>query len=204
MARRSALILATVAVLLIFAGNAVAAPAGNVVGVTGDCTVQSGGVSRPLTLGQPVQVGDTVAVGANGKLKLRMGDGSIVSLAANSQMTVAAYAVDSSGNREGATLSMDHGLLHAVVAPVDHVAAFEVKTAVGTAAVRSTDWFVEAVPGSDQVGVLAGSVVLTSAATGRSVDIPAHWGGRLEAGRDPTPPRVWFQREFDAFLARTD
>ena len=34
--------------------------------------------------------------------------------------------------------------------------------------------------------------------------IPARWGARLEAGRDPVPPRVWSQAEFDAVIARTD
>jgi hypothetical protein len=55
-----------------------------------------------------------------------------------------------------------------------------------------------------QVGVLTGSVDMVSRATRRGVLIPARWGGRLEAGRDPVPPRVWSQAEFDAVIARTD
>jgi hypothetical protein len=95
-------------------------------------------------------------------------------------------------------------LLRAVVAPVERPASFEVETAVGTAAVRSTDWFVEVQAGGMQVGVLTGSVDMVSRATRRAVLIPARWGGRLEAGRDPVPPRVWSQAEFDAFINRTD
>jgi hypothetical protein len=69
--------------------------------------------------------------------------------------------------------------------------------------VRSTDWFIEAKAGSAQVGVLTGSVVLSSAATGRAVTIPARWGARLEAGRDPVEARVWAPEEFQAVISRT-
>ena len=55
-----------------------------------------------------------------------------------------------------------------------------------------------------QVGVLTGSVEMMSAATKRRETIPARWGARLEAGRDPVPPRVWSSAEFDAVIARTD
>jgi len=192
------------ALLLLSAGLALAAPAGTVVGVFGGCFVDSGGSRSPAKIGQPVQVGDTVDVAADGKLKLRMSDGSVISVAAGTRMTIAAYGVDAAGQRQDAHLSLGQGLLRAVVAPVERPARFEVDTAVGTAAVRSTDWFVEASGGSMQVGVLSGSVDMTSAATKRAVTIPAHWGGRLEGGRDPVPPRVWNPAEFDAVIARTN
>ncbi len=81
----------------------------------------------------------------------------------------------------------------------------EVNTAVGAAAVRSTDWFVEGSATAMQVGVLTGSVEMgTSAATKRRETIPARWGARLEVGRDPVPPRVWSPAEFAAVIARTD
>jgi hypothetical protein len=192
------------AVLWLSGGLALAAPAGTVVGLSGQCFVESGGARAALRLGQAVQVSDTVDVPAGGKLKLRMNDGSVVSVAEGSRMTIGAYAVNGAGQRENAHLSLGQGLLRAVVAPVERPASFEVETAVGTAAVRSTDWFVEASGGGMQVGVLIGSVDMTSGATRRGVTIPARWGGRLEAGRDPVPPRVWSQAEFDAVIARTD
>ena len=119
-------------------------------------------------------------------------------------MTIAAYQTDAGGQRQTAQLSLTQGLLRAVVSPVNHPSTFEVSTAVGTAAVRSTDWFVEAKPGSAQVGVLTGSVVLRSGATGREVTVPARWGARLEAGRDPVEARVWAPQEFQAVISRTD
>ena len=181
------------------------APAsGSVVGVQGQCLVERGGKQNPLKLGDAVGVSDTVNVPADGKLKLRMSDGSVISLAAGSRLTLASYQTDAGGKRESVQLSLAQGLLRAVVAPVDRPSTFEVSTAVGTAGVRSPDWFIEAKPGSTQVGVLSGSVVLTSAATRHSVTIPARWGARLEAGRDPVDARLWEQREFQAVIARTD
>ncbi len=190
--------------LLLCAGVALAAPAGTVVGLLGACFVESGGARSALQLGQSIQVGDTVDVPASGKLKLRMGDGSVMSLASGTRMAIAGYAVDSAGQRQTARLSLAQGLLRAVVAPVERPANFEVDTAVGTAAVRSTDWFVEGSASSMQVGVLSGSVDMTSAATKRRETIPARWGARLEAGRDPVPARVWSKAEFDAVIARTE
>jgi hypothetical protein len=194
---------AAAAVLLLAAMPAAAAPAGTVIGLLGACLIAEGGTRNPAQLGAPVQIGDIVEVPAGGKLKLRMADGSIISVASGSQLTVAAYGVDPAGQRQNAQLKLAQGLIRAVVAPVTHPAVFEVKTAVGTAAVRSTDWFLLATPGAMQVGVLAGSVEMTSAATGNGETIPARWGARLEAGRDPVPPRVWNPAEFADVTART-
>jgi hypothetical protein len=189
---------------LFWPGLALAAPAGTVVGLSGASTVESGGARGAVKLGQPVQVGDTVEVPADGKLKLRMADGSVISVAAGTRLTIAAYSVDAAGQRQDAQLSLAQGLLRAVVAPVERPAKFEVDTAVGAAAVRSTDWFVEGSATAMQVGVLTGSVEMTSAATKRRETIPARWGARLEAGRDPVPPRLWSPAEFAAVIARTD
>jgi hypothetical protein len=177
-------------------GAALAAPAGSVVGLFGACIVESGGSRSAARIGQQVQVGDTVDVPADGKLKLRMADGSVVSVAAGSRMTVTAYS------GQDRNLSLTQGLLRSVVNPGP--GRFEVDTAVGAAAVRSTDWFIEVAGGAMQVGVLSGTVDMSSRATTRVVTIPMRWGARLEAGRDPVPPRVWSQAEFDAVIARTN
>ena len=129
-----------------------------------------------------------------------MADGSVISAASDSRITVANYENARSGR--AIKLLLAHGLLR-----VTSVARpFEVSTAVGTAAVGSdsADWFIKAEAGSAQVGVLAGTVDLTSSTTGASVSIPAHWGTRLEAGRAPVPPRVWNQMEFNAVIRVTE
>lgn len=181
-----------------------ATPAGAVIAMGGSCFVEAQGQRTALKIGASVNVGDTIDVPAGSKLKLRLSDGSVISIASGTRMTVTACQVDAAGQRQDVNLSLAQGLVHAVVAPVEHPAGFEVSTAVGVAAVRSTDWFIEAQSGSAQVGVLAGSVSLTSAATTHAVTIPARWGARLEAGRDPVPARVWSPAEFEAVIARTN
>ena len=175
---------------LLWVGAAAATPAGTVVGVSGSCT----DLGRPLSRGDMVQIGDTLDVLAGGNLKLRMTDGSVISIASGSRITV-------TGSGRVAKLLMTQGLLR--VASVTR--PFEVSTAVGTAAAASdsADWFVKAEARSAQVGVLAGTVNLTSSPTGESVSIPTHWGTRLEAG-PPVPPRVWNQMEFNAVIRVTE
>ena len=203
--RRRVLSAAGAAALLPLAGRpALAAAAGNVVGIAGACTAAGQGQTRALKLGEAVDASDTVTVPADGKLKLRMSDGSVLSLGSGSSLTIATYQTGADGSRQNAQLSLAQGVMRAVVAPVSHQAQFEVSTAVGAAVVRSTDWFVIIQSGAIQVGVLSGSVDLTSAATRRSVEIPARWGARLEAGRDPVLARPWTQAEFDAVINRTN
>src|SRR5579864_6197012 len=107
-----------------------ATPAGSVVAIAGQCFVQSEGKRAPLKLGDAVNVADTLDVPANAKLKLRMNDGSVLAIAAGSQMTIAAYTVDADGKRHDVELSLAQGLMRAVVAPLDRPARFEVKTAI--------------------------------------------------------------------------
>jgi hypothetical protein len=181
-----------------------AAQAGEVLALFGQCSGDSEGGRRLLKPGDAVHIGETLEVAAGAKLKLRMNDGSILAIAAGSRLTIADYRVGNGGESRDAILSLGAGLLRAVVSALSGTPHFEVDTATGVAAVRSTDWFIEAQPGSTQVGVLEGRVSLKSVATGREIVIPAHWGARVEAGRDPVPARVWTGPEFDNFIRRTN
>jgi hypothetical protein len=182
--------------LMLWAGAAAATPAGTVIRVSGSCTDRG----RVLNRGDTVQIGDTLDVPAGGSLKVRMADGSMISVASGTRITVANY--DNTGSGRAAKLWLTQGLLRvtSVTRP------FGVSTAAGTASVGSdsADWFIKAEAGSAQVGVLAGIVDLTSTLTGVSVSIPGRWGTRLEAGRAPVPPRVWTQVEFNAVIRVTE
>jgi hypothetical protein len=205
---RSRFVIATIVAVLVgpgARGTIAAAPeAGEVLVLFGQCFVETGGHRSPLRLGDAVHVGDAVEVQAEAKLKLRMNDGSIIAVASGSRLTITDYRVGGGGEGRSATLSLGGGLLHAVVTSLQGPSHFEVDTATGVAAVRSTDWFIEARPGSTQVGVLDGRVSLKSVATGREIVIPARWGARVEAGRDPVPARVWTDAEFADFIGRTE
>ena len=176
-------------------GIAAATPVGTVIEVGGSC-IDHG---RVLKFGDIVQIGDTLDVPPGGKLKLQMADGSAISVAPDSNITVASYNIN--GSSPSVKLSLAQGVLRITSA----TRPFEVSSAVGTAAASSAsaDWFIESKAGSVRVAVLAGIVDLTSNLIGQSVSIPAHWGARLEAGRAPVPPRVWNQMEFNAFIRIT-
>ena len=197
-------LLAIVLVLLWCGAARSAVDAGRVVAISGQCFVESDGKRAALKFGDAVHVADNLDVPAGAKLKLRMNDGSILSVGAGSRMTIAAYTVDNDGKRHDVELSLGQGLMRAVVASVDHPAKFEVRTAIAASMVRSTDWFIQAQPGRVAVAVLGGSVALTSNATGASVLVPARSGANVEARHDPTPPRVMRQAEFNALITRTE
>ena len=116
---------------MLFAGAAAATPAGTVVAVSGSCTDRG----RVLKLGGTVQISDTVDVPEDGNLKLQMADGSVISVAPGSSMTVASYNYGGSGRH--VRLSLTQGLLRAHVTPVTGPSTFEVSTAVGTGSVGS-------------------------------------------------------------------
>jgi hypothetical protein len=189
------------AIGLILAAEAASprAPAGHVVGVSGPCTVARHAVRQ----GDAVRVSDTIDVPPGGNIKLEMADQSLISIAPGSSLTVTRYSTN--GSAREAQLDLTQGLLRLVVPPLAGASIYAVSTSVGTAAMQSNggDWFVAAPAGSVQVGVLDGSVKLTSAATTRSITMPSHWGTRLEGGLDPVLPRMWGQVEFDGFIRRT-
>jgi hypothetical protein len=178
--------------------------AGEVLALSGQCSGEIGGGRKPLRPGDTVHVGETLDVAAGAKLKLRMIDGSIIAIASESRFTIADYRIGNGGESRDAILSLGAGLLHAAVSALKGAPHFEVDTATGVAAVRSTDWFIETQPGSTQVAVLEGRVSLRSVATGKEIVIPAHWGARVEAGKDPVPARVWTGAEFEERLRRTN
>jgi hypothetical protein len=204
MACKARAVLAAAAILVLSATlPVVAAPqAGEVLAFVGQCFLQSGGQRTLLKLGDAVGVGDTVEIAEGARLKLRMKDGSVVSAGSGTRVTIEAY--DSDAQHRDAKLSLAAGLLRAVVSTVSQPSRFEVDTATGVAAVRSTDWFIEARQGSTQVGVLTGTVNLTSRGTKKGVNIPERWGSRIEAGMSPVPARVWSTAEFDDVIGRTD
>jgi len=178
--------------------------AGEVLALVGQCNVETAGWTSTLKPGDAVHVGDILDVAAGAKLKLRMSDGSIIAVASSTRLAIVDYHLGNGGESRDARLSLGEGLLRAVVSGLRGVTHFEVDTATGVAAVRSTDWFIEARAESTQVGVLDGSVSLKSVATGREIVIPARWGARAEAGRDPVPARVWTEAEFADFIGRTN
>lgn len=198
--------------LCLCSGLAEAGPlAGSVVGLAGQVFVDRSGQRYGLRLGDQVFVDDTFMVPGGCKVKLRMNDGSVLSLAENTTLRIDAYALQRQ-------FSLGGGLIRAITAPGSQSSGFEINTAVSTSGARSTDWFAGvliaspgpgsrlsgAAPGTAFVVVLSGTVALTSRATGGTVLIQPQFGSRVDAGRDPYPPVQHTQAELARLIARTD
>jgi hypothetical protein len=90
---------------MLWADAAAATPAGTVIGVSGSCTDQG----RVLNRGDTIQIGDTLDVPAGGNLKLRMADGTTISVASGTSVTVTNY--DNAGSGGAAKLLLTQGLV---------------------------------------------------------------------------------------------
>jgi hypothetical protein len=196
------------ALLLSLAGSraAVAADAGEVLTFNGECVAIDGDRRTALKVGDTVHTGDVIEVPAGARLKLRMADGSVVSLASGSRMTIQAYDVSSDGTKREARLKLETGLVRAVVAKVTEPSNFEIDTATGVAAARSTDWFVETASDKTLVSVLDGTVALSRAGTpsdAGTVLIPPQSGSELGVQGPPSPVKAVPKTVFEQLIHRT-
>lgn len=169
--------------------------AGEVLTFNNDCFVVNGDQRTPLKMGDPVHVGDVIDVPDGAKLKLRMADGSLLSFASGTHLTIQSYTMSTNGQQRDAKLGLDAGLIRAIVATMPQQSSFEVDTATGVAVARSTDWFVEDSPDRMAVGVLDGNVTFAArdprtGAMSRAVNIPADSGSEIDtpsASAQPAP-----------------
>ena len=178
--------------------------AGEVLVFFGQCFGETGGHRNPLKVGDAVHVGDAVEVEAEAKLKLRMNDGSIIAVASGSRLTITDYRVGDGGESRDATLSLGQGLLRAVVSSLKGASHFEVDTATSVAAVRSTDWFIEAQPGSTQVGVLEGPHKSEEHRHREGDRHPCPLGRPRRSRQGSGPGEGVDGAEFDDFIRRTN
>jgi hypothetical protein len=112
--------IAAIVAILVLAGMRGAASAGlqagEVLALFGQCSVEAGGGRKPLKQGDAVHVGETLEVATGAKLRLRMNDGSVITIASGGRLTIADYRVSDGGESRDATVSLGEGLLRAVVA----------------------------------------------------------------------------------------
>lgn len=177
--------------------------AGEVLALTGSAFFLMSTEQRAVVVGDPVQTGDTIDVPQDAKVRLRMNDGSILTVASGTRMTISKYDVDGTGNRQDAELAMSSGLLRAVVSAGGGTPNFEVKTATGVAAVRGTEWYVAAQGDTTQVYVITGSVSLADSMGHNLVTIPSMAVSSVDLHKAPTRLRPITQAELRALVERT-
>lgn len=207
--RRIATAIACLVALLMLSHRALATDAGQVLTYNGECYATSDGKRTKLNMGDVVHAGDVLEIPADAKLKLQMADGSVLALGANSKMTIASYDVTADGAHRDVKLNLDSGIVRAVVSKMSQQSTFEVSTATGVAAARSTDWFVEYQQATTltDVSVLDGTVAFSGAGATDghgTVLIPPMSGSDIVGKQQPTAAQPRSQAYFDALIDRTD
>lgn len=190
--------------LVALAGAAHAADAvvGKVLAVRGEVVAEAGRERVRLTVDMQVRA-TFVIVAANGKAKIELVDGSIVSVGENSRVRIADVAAPAAPATRVELLS---GALRLLVVKATPGARFEVETETAVAAVRGTDWAIEATHDNTGVVVLTGSVEVRSrdaAAVGAVLLDQPGTGTDVRRGSAPTPPARWGEARRSALLART-
>jgi hypothetical protein len=175
---------------------------GSVLAVRGAVFWDVGGHQQPLLAKTPVHQGDTI-VSTSGKAKIALDDGTIISVGENSRVRITdhSHAADDFKTR----LSLISGVLRLLVAKVTPNGTFEVETETAIAAVRGTDWVIEATPERTSVALVSG-VVAVSGRDGQAhstvvLDAPGQ-GTDVHPGSAPTATAHWGAERFNNTLAR--
>ena len=129
------------------------------VGVRNKVTIQKAGAEKWVPARKRSKVGpsDKIKTGRKSIARLKMDDGSRVLLLQNSQAEI-----DSLSNIKK-TIKLLRGRIRAIVKRMKRAQAFKIKTPIGVASVRGTEFEVEYVEGSEEmvVDVLKGQVAVS-------------------------------------------
>src|SRR5688572_4852965 len=131
---------------------------GSIVAVRGDVFADTGsGAPQPLMVNAPVRLGDTIVTG-RGKAKVALSDGSIVSIGENTRVQVSHFT--SPDTNPVIRLNLFTGVLRPLVSRTT-TGSFEVETQTAIAAVRGTEWLMEATAENTAVALLRGRVAVS-------------------------------------------
>ena len=192
------------AVLLLWTDAASAADViiGSVLAVRGEVWREDGATHEALTAREPLHPADTIVSGA-GKAKISLNDGSIISIGENSRVSLAEYQSVSNGLRT--RLRLLAGALRLLVNRITAGGQFEIETDTALAAVRGTDWLIEAVPDRTSVAILRGAVAVSGrgafAQTTVVLDRPGQ-GVDIRPGAAPGAVTPWGAQRLADTLAR--
>jgi hypothetical protein len=203
MGRSRAILLAFLVLLLLAPPtSAQSPPIGRVLAVKGGVFHERGASRTAATSGTLLQVGDFV-VSSDGRAKIQLNDGSILSLGENTRMRIGDY--QGTANNFTTRLTIDVGTLRALYNRTISQGRFEIETETAVAAVRGTDWLVEVTPGRTSVALLEGEVAVSGkgSAAGATVVLRSPGDG-TDVNRDagPTPVARWGAARFDSLRTR--
>jgi hypothetical protein len=137
--RKHILALVTSLVALVISAPSWATNDGVVLGATGQASAKGAdGATRKLDRRSPISAGDTILTGADGKVQLRMKDGTVLALGENSEFAIKQYSTKASGDKQdGAALKLVKGTLMQVSGNMEK-SAYTLETPVSTLGIRGT------------------------------------------------------------------
>ncbi len=174
---------------------------GSVVAVRGAVFVESDGSLQPLRANAPIRSGDAI-VSDQGKARIALDDGSVISVGEHARVWIRRY--EHQAGKVKARLALVSGALRLLVARVAPDGNFEVESETAVAAVRGTEWLMEATPEQTAVALMSGAVAVSARdhPEARVVLQSAGEGTDVRRGSPPTPPVTWGARRFADVLAR--
>jgi hypothetical protein len=175
---------------------------GSVVAVRGDVFADTGsGAQQPLAVNAPVHRGDTIVTG-RGKAKVALSDGSILSIGENTRLQISHFT--SPDANPTVRLNLLSGVLRPLVSRTTSTGSFEVETQTAIAAVRGTEWLMEATADNTAVALLRGRVAVSSRDDRRASVLlrsPGQ-GTDVARGQPPKPPVPWGRQRLADLLVR--
>jgi hypothetical protein len=185
---------------------------GKVTKLRGAAFLQRAGARALLEVGAALQTDDLIITLADARAKLTFIDGSTVSLSEFSKLTLDQYAFDPNAAKRDAAMTLETGVLRAVVAKVQTGSRFEVATGTAVAGVRSTDLIVQSEGARTQVYVIEGAVDVADRGTSmRSLPSIAQEDrlilkpgrvARLDGGKPVAA--AWDQGKLNDLISQTD
>lgn len=195
-------VLLAIAMCAVNVASATDAIVGSVLAVRGVVLSDSGTGLQPLMPKAPIHLRDTIVTTA-GKAQIALNDGTIISVGENSRVRVADY--ESAAHGANVRVGLISGALRLLVAKVTSSGKFEVETETAIAAVRGTDWVIEATPEQTSVAVVSGVVAVSGrdaqAQATVVLDMPGQ-GTDVRRDSPPTPVTQWGARRFSDTVAR--
>ena len=176
--------------------------AGRVAARDGSVTAIRAEGDRPLEPGDPLYRGDQIRTGPGAKLRIECDGGLVIVIGPQTEIGIDDYLPPQDGSGLGVVLGLLTGIVR-LVGPARPPQRLEVRTRVALAAVRSTDWLVDAGPSGTAVFAREGRVEVRGTAGGAVVLLEPGFGTDVAPGRPPEPPHVWGAARRDAALAQT-
>jgi hypothetical protein len=178
--------------------------AGIVIFVSGDVQVVRNETSQRLKRRIPLHNGDHVITGEDSRARLRMIDGTVLTLGANSGLSINRYQYSSQDNNGSARLELLKGVMRAVTGAIGKTKNrdFLVNTPVATIGIRGTDFWVGSLfTEALEVALISGNGVYIENSAGRVEMMEPRFGTTVKGlHTPPTKPKRWGDKKFNAAL----